>query len=286
MLSLLEKEINENNKISKPDFETKVGREFLAFYLNLKLKQIVNFDKNSETPFIKEISSTLLSRFTRRLIDNPEKHIMIGITGESASGKSTICNEIKKVSEELNLPIEIINADNYFNDISDKIAIYGDFDKLRDSGYDVDSPESFQLDLLKSDLEKLAYGEDIKMPQYLLNGTGVSVPNSIPATSKKIIVVEGMAALYKDVADIFDVKFFVDIDKEIQKKWFLNRAKSRNQDMENAYKHWEYVNIASKKYIAPLKETCDVILDGKSSLSYVAQIMRFIHAITNNYSEE
>ena len=40
MISLIEKEKQtENLKLSKPDFSTKAGREFLAFYLQSKLKK-------------------------------------------------------------------------------------------------------------------------------------------------------------------------------------------------------------------------------------------------------
>ena len=89
-----------------------------------------------------------IRKFTSRLINNPEKHFLIGISGESASGKTTICNTIKQSIERLNLPVEILSADNYFKDISQLIKEYGSFDKLLESGYDVDSPDNFQMDLL------------------------------------------------------------------------------------------------------------------------------------------
>ena len=108
------------------------------------------------------------------------------MTGASASGKSTICAQIQRITQELNLPVSILSTDNYFNDISDLIKVYGDFDRLRDIGYDVDSPKSFQMNLLRKDLEKLAKGEDIKMPHYLMNGTGVSIPEAIPVQAKKL----------------------------------------------------------------------------------------------------
>ena len=82
---------------------------------------------------------------------------------------------------------------------------------------------SKQNDLLKEDLTKLANGQDIMAPEYLINGTGISVPKSIPIQSKKFILVEGMAAMYKDVKDLFDVKIYIDIDPKIQKKRVINR---------------------------------------------------------------
>lgn len=282
---LLEKELNNNDKILKPDFSTKSGREFLAIYLYSKFNQILSYDRKSETPIFKSIKSDFISKFTNRLIHNPEKHVLIGISGESASGKTTICNSIKLATERLNMPIEILSADNYFRDISALISKHGSFDKLLESGYDVDSPDNFNMELLFNDLELLSRGIDVKIPQYLVNGTGIVVPNAIPKQAKKIIIVEGMATMYGKVADLFDVKLYVDIDPKIQEKWFLYRAQtSRNQNEENARKQLAYVREASKKYILPKKDNSDIIINGASSLDYFMQIIDYIYTITNCFS--
>ncbi len=282
---LLEKETHKTEKIMKPDFSTKSGREFLAIYLHSKFKQILDYDKHSETPIFKSIHPDFINKFTKRIINNPQKHFLIGISGESASGKTTICNTIKQVTENLNMPVEILSADNYFKDISGLIKEHGSFDKLLEAGYDVDSPDNFDMEQLFIDLDMLSKGIDVKIPQYLVNGTGIVVPNAIPKKAEKIIVVEGMATMYGKVADLFDVKLYVDIDPDIQEKWFIYRAQtSRNQNEENARKQLAYVRQASKKYILPKKDFSDIIINGASSLDYFAQIINYIYKITNNYS--
>ena len=60
---LIEKELNSNDKILKPDFSQKTGRELLAFYLQTKFKQILQHDKNAETPIIQEIIQILYQSF-------------------------------------------------------------------------------------------------------------------------------------------------------------------------------------------------------------------------------
>lgn len=283
---LIQKELNSGDKILKPDFSIKSGREFLACYLQSKFKLVIAYDTKAEQPIFNDIKPDFIQKFSRRLIQNPDKKIMIGITGESASGKSTICNEIKRVIERFNMPVTILTTDNYFNDISSLIAQYGSFDALRDNGYDVDSPNSFQLDILKSDLEKISQGDDIYSPEYLLNGTGVSLPHAKPVKSNKIIVVEGMASMYGSNKDIYDAKIYVETDYEIRRERFLKRAYTeRNQDLDNAKKHWEYIIGAGKKYVQPYRQEADIIINGDSNLNYFSQILEYIHTITNNFED-
>ena len=281
MLSLKEQE---KERIFKPDFSSKSGRELLAFYLQTKFKQIFLYDKKQQTPIINAISPDFISRFTKRIINNPTKRLLIGVTGESASGKSTICSEIQNVIGQFDMPVTVLSTDNYFNDISDLINKYGSFENVRDSGYDVDAPTSFQLDILRDDLEALSEGVDIKAPMYLPNGTGISVPEAIEVKSQKVIVVEGIATMYDEVKDIFDIKIYVETDNELRLSRFMSRAvEERNQDRENALKHWNYISQAGEKYVKPFRKEADLVLNGNSDLGYFAQILEHIYTITNNF---
>ncbi len=285
--NLIAKEVNSTDKIFKPDFSQKTGRELLAFYLQTKFKQALAYDKKAEKSVIVSIKDDFISRFAKRLINNPQKRILIGITGESASGKSTICSEISKFISRFNQPVAIVKTDNYFNDISDLIKKYGSFDALRDNGYDIDSPQNFQLDVLRADLEAISHGDDIEIPRYLLNGTGISIPKSMLIKSNKIIIVEGVATMYEAIQDVFDIKLYVETDEEIRKERFISRAvNARNQDPENALKHWKYILDAGKKYILPSRPNMDIILNGDCNLPYFTQILEYLYTITNNFEKE
>lgn len=278
---LIKKELSSNDKIYKPDFNSKAGRELLAFYLQTKFKQIFLFDKKQATPIINNINQDFINKFTKRIITNPAKRLLIGVTGESASGKSTICHEIKNVIEQLSMPVTVLSTDNYFNDISVLINKYGSFDNLRDSGYDIDAPSNFQLDTLRSDLEDLSDGLDIKAPMYLPNGTGVSMPKAIDVPSQKIIVVEGIATMYDTVKDVFDIKIYVETENELRKSRFMNRAvEERNQSEDNALKHWNYIAQAGEKYVKPFRREADLVINGNSDLKYFAQMLEYIYDIT------
>jgi len=282
--NLIEQELNSDKKILKPDFSQETGREFLAFYLQSKFSQLLDFDSKANNPIFTYVNPDFMQHFFRRLVANPEKRIMVGITGESASGKSTMCKAISNVIRSFQMPVSILATDNYFNDISELIKKYGTFDDLRDNGYDVDSPESFQLDILHDDLKLLSEGIDIYAPEYLPNGTGVSVPKSKFVPSNKIIIIEGMATMYENIKDIFDVKVYVETDLEVRKERFLHRAfTERNQDFNNAKKHWEYILVAGDKYVKPSRACADLILNGNSNMEYFCQLLEYLHTITNNF---
>lgn len=281
---LIEKELKNNDKMMKPDCTQKAGRELLVFYLQSKFKQLYTYDSKSSCPIFKKIKSDFLQNFSKRLITIPNKKIMIGITGESSSGKSTICRAISDVIKSFNLPVTILTTDNYFNDISELIKKYGSFDELRNNGYDIDSPLNFQLDILKEDLNKLSDGIDIYAPEYLPNGTGISVPKSKFVPSNKIIIIEGIASMYEGIKDIFDVKVYVEANDDIRRERFLRRAYTeRNQDIENAKKHWDYIVGAGEKYVQPAKDFADLILNGSTNMNYFIQLLEYIHTITNNF---
>lgn len=284
MQLLLDKETNSSDKLLKPDFNSRTGREFLAFYLHAKLKQLIAYDKRQPEPMIIEMSPGFPNSFSRRLITNPTKRFLIGITGESASGKSTICKAIKTVIGELSMPVSILSTDNYFNDISKLIAQYGSFDKLIESGYDIDAPSSFQMDVLRRDLLDLADGVDIKAPAYMPNGTGISVPASLPVSSEKFVIVEGTATMFDAVRDVFDIKIYVESDNVIRKKRFMQRAcEERNQTPENALQQWNYLETSGCHYVRPHRSSADFILNGNSDLGYFSQILEYLYTITNSF---
>ncbi len=277
---------NNHDKLQKPNCQTRSGRSFLAFYLHTKFKQIINYDKKSPKQLIIDYKNDFLDNFTSRLIEKPNDKILISLTGESASGKSTICSVIQSIIKELDLPITVLSADNYFNDISDLIKKYGNFDALRDAGYDVDSPKNFYLEQLREDIINLQKGNDILAPEYLVNGTGISRPKSLKVKTNKIIIIEGMSSIYDGVSDVFDLKVYVDLDDRVRKERFMKRARSRNQDEENAIKHWGYIQRAGKEYVASHKNECDIIINGECDLKYFSDMIKYIYLITNNFEEE
>ena len=90
--------------------------------------------------------------------------------------------------------------------------------------------------------------------------------------------------MFGDNKDIFDIKVYVETDINIRRDRFMTRAcTERNQDLENAKKHWEYILVAGEKYVQPYRAEADIIINGDTNLAYFSQILEYIHTITNNF---
>jgi hypothetical protein len=50
-------------------------------------------------------------------------------------------------------------------------------------------------------------------------------------------------------------------------------------------KQWDYLTSTGGQHVRPFKKDADFILNGNSDLHYFEQILEYIHAVTNNYSE-
>lgn len=248
-----------------------------------KLQIILEKDRKRIFPVFKYIREDFVIKLAQKIIKNPQKPVTIAITGESAAGKSTIvrliANEIKLIEERFPQNIlSFVSADNYFRDISKQIKEHGSFDNfLEQTDYNPDAPESFQLDLLKSDLQRLVNGENIYIPEYKVNGSGISVPNNIHIESSQIIISEGIAVLYDRIYDIFDVKFYVEIDEDVRKERYIKRAvEKRNQTKEEALKQFNKINLSAEQYLKPCKKYADVIINGETTPEAIIEMVNEI----------
>ena len=241
--------------------------------------RIIEDDKKRRMPVIKFIRQGFLMNLAEKFCHDRYKVNFIGITGESASGKSTfvkaITKKIKEIEAEKNKSFfNFISTDNYFNDISDKIKQHGSFNNfLKNENYNPDAPTSFKLKLMKSHIMKLAKKENVYIPEYKIDGTGRSVENSILIKSAPIIMSEGIAVLYPEVRNLFDIRFYVEVEDEIRLERYIKRAvEYRNQTELDAIQQYETINKSAKIYLRPQRKYADVIINGNASIEDFAQI--------------
>ena len=214
---------------------------------------------NSDETFVLSATSSLVQKSFSTLKQTAQKRpVLIAISGESASGKTTFLNTLKRILKTS----VFIDADNYFIDLSKQIKQHGSFADLLKSGFESDAPSSFMLDTLYDDLAKLRSNRLAYIPKYQMNG-GYSYPNAICVSPAPFIFVCGICTLYKPVVDLFDFKIYLQADKELQYKRYLARAHERGQTQEQAISQFKYVSDMAKKYIIPTRKEADIIVKGR-----------------------
>jgi len=256
-----------------------IAEKELSKNLLQNLVKIVENDKKRRVPVIKFIRQGFLINLVEKYCNDRYKVNFIGITGESASGKSTfvkaIISKIKEIEAEQNKSLlNFISTDNYFNDISAKIKQHGSFNNfLKNENYNPDAPESFKLKLMKKHILELADKKNVYIPEYKVDGTGRSVENSILVESAPIIISEGIAVLYPEVRDLFDIRFYVEVEDEIRLERYIKRAiERRNQTELDAIQQYETINKSARIYLRPQRKYADVIINGNASVEDFAQI--------------
>ena len=87
------------------------------------LKKILEEDRKQEQPLFLKISDNLIMNIARKVVQEKKKTFLIGITGESASGKTVfVDNTIKACLKNKTEGIyTVIRCDDYYKDTSKEV---------------------------------------------------------------------------------------------------------------------------------------------------------------------
>ena len=90
----------------------------------------------------------------RKVVQEKKKTFLIGITGESASGKTVfVDNTIQAVVKDKKEGIyTVIRCDDYYKDTSKELQQAGSYEELFKSGFSFDTPEVINLALMREHL--------------------------------------------------------------------------------------------------------------------------------------
>jgi uridine kinase len=136
-----------------------------------------------------------------------KKPILIGITGGTGSGKSSIADSI--YSSFSNECIAMIQQDMYYKDQSNL-----SMDERVKTNYD--HPKAFDNDLLIEHLQDLMNGVPIEKPIYDFSIHNRS-KETVRVEPKSIIIVEGILVLEDErLRNLLDIKVYVDTDADIR----------------------------------------------------------------------
>lgn len=234
------------------------------------LKEIIEEDKKQEQPLFLKVADDFILNIARKVVQEKKKTFLIGITGESASGKTVfVDNTIDAVVRNRKEGIyTVIRQDDYYKDTSKELQDAGSYEALFKTGFSFDTPDVINLKLMKEHLSSLKNGEAITSPNYDFV-TCVSSPDGEVKKPAKVILTEGLYVLSEEVRDIMDVKVYVFTPLAVIKDRWYKRALSRGKTGEAADLQFQNVNETAQQYIRPTYQIADCIINGMVDKEYI-----------------
>ncbi|WP_456327462.1 phosphoribulokinase [Archaeoglobus sp.] len=176
------------------------------------------------------------------------KVFIIGIAGDSGSGKTTFANGIKRMfGEDIVSHITLDDYHVYDREMRERLGIT----PLH--------PSANNLKLVETHLYMLKKGERIKKPTYdHKTGTFGEWEDFEPTP---IVIVEGLHTLYDGIRNYIDFKIFVDPARYIKRLWKIRRdVKERGYDRDKVIREIIRREPDYKRYIDFQKIYADVVI--------------------------
>ncbi len=181
------------------------------------------------------------------------KPLLIGITGGTGSGKSTVAKAICESLPKQN--VVIIEQDSYYKDQSHLTP-----EQRENTNYD--HPFAFDTDLLILHLKMLIENKPIDKPLY-----DFTVHNRRKETlrmePKDVIILEGILILDSpEIRKLLDIKIFVDTDADVRIiRRIVRDMNERGRSLDSVIKQYmDVVKPMHNEFIEPTKRYADIII--------------------------
>lgn len=181
------------------------------------------------------------------------KPILLGITGGTGSGKSTIADELySSFSKDC---IAMIQQDMYYKDQS-----HLTMEERTKTNYD--HPKAFDTELLIEHLKTLIAGKAIEKPIYNFAEHNRS-KETVRVEPRDIIIVEGILILEDErLRDLLDIKVYVDTDADLRiLRRLVRDINERGRTVESVID--QYISVVRPmhlQFIEPSKRYADIIV--------------------------
>ena len=185
---------------------------------------------------------------------------IIGITGGTGSGKTTIVNEVINLFDISE--ICLLSSDSYYKNNASL-----DFNQRDKLNYDI--PEAIDFDLLNKHVDLLKQEININVPNYCFT-THLRLEKTTVVEPKKILIIEGILILTnKTLRDSINYSVFLDCLRDIRLQRRLDRdIKERGRNHNDVINLFETrLDIMHSEFVEPHKTFCDLILNTNENIN-------------------
>ncbi len=192
--------------------------------------------------------------------------LLISVAGGTASGKTTVVDEIKKNFAKND--ISVVCMDNYYKK-RDNLTL-AEREKIN-----YDHPDSIDMEMLKDDLKALLSGKEIKMPIYDFKNHNRS-NEFIIIKPTKVIILEGILALYDhEIRELSNILIFVESEPDIR---FIRRLKrdidERGRTLDGVINQYlTTVKPMFDSYVLPTKRYADIIIPNNTKYKMAIEVI-------------
>ena len=185
---------------------------------------------------------------------------IIGITGGTGSGKTTIVNQVINLFDASE--ICLLSSDSYYKNNASL-----DFNQRDKLNYDI--PEAIDFDLLNKHIDLLKQEININVPNYCFT-THLRLEKTTVLEPKKILIIEGILILTnKTLRDSINYSVFLDCPRDVRFQRRLDRdIKERGRNYNDVINLFETrLDIMHSEFVEPHKTFCDLILNTNENIN-------------------
>jgi uridine kinase len=249
-----------------PNFSFSIPTDY---YLIEVLADVNSYVAPILSTFIMAIGLILSLRITRESISKNDffrlsrKPFVIGIAGDSGSGKDTLADSLESLFG--NHSVTKISGDDYHL-YDRKKPVWKLLTHL--------NPMSNNLEKFAHDLADLANNKNILTRNY--NHETGKLSHPIKIKSNDIIISSGLHALFfPELRNLYNLSIYLDIDESLRRYFKFKRdLNSRSQSLADISKSLEKREVDSSKFIRPQAMFADLVFSLKPAASHFLKVKK------------
>ena len=194
------------------------------------------------------------------------KPYIIGICGGSASGKTFLLRQlINQLPEEA---LTLISQDNYYKKLEEQ-------ERDEEGLVNFDHPDSVNLQALEHDLHSLIEGKTVELEEYTFNNPKIT-PRLLSLKPSPLVILEGLFIFYRpEIAQLIDLKVFVEADEHIKLARRIRRDHSESgYSIDSILRDYEkFVAPMYHQFVAPTRKVSDLIIPNNRRMYRAVQML-------------